>query len=81
VAIAHQVGIITNPISIVKHLDDLPKDMPLDQIPIFNADKEPSDPVSSLVLSGSEMMTMTESQWAQVLAVRIFRLSPPEHAF
>jgi len=68
VAIAQQVGIITNPLPAVKHINDLPKDMPLDQIPSFNADKEPGDPVSSLVLSGSEMMTMTESQWAQVLA-------------
>ena len=68
-AIAHQVGIITNPISAVKHLDDLPMDMPLDQVPVYNPDKELGDKVSSLVLSGSEMMTMTESQWAQVLAV------------
>ena len=72
VAIAQQVGIITNPMSAVKHLEDLPKDMALDQVPVFDADKEPGDPVSSLVLSGSEMMTMTESQWAQVLAVRDF---------
>jgi sodium/potassium-transporting ATPase subunit alpha len=74
-AIAQQVGIITNPLPAVKHISDLPKDTPLDQIPSFNADKEPGDPVSSLVLSGSEMMTMTESQWAQVLAVRIFPCS------
>ena len=76
-AIAHQVGIITNPISAVKHLEDLPKNMPLEQVPVFNPDKEPGDEVSSLVLSGSEMMTMTESQWAQVLAVRNDRLSIP----
>jgi sodium/potassium-transporting ATPase subunit alpha len=69
-AIAQQVGIITNPISAVKHLDDLPKDMPIEDVPLFNPNKEPGDDVSSLVLSGSEMVTMTESQWAQVLAVR-----------
>ena len=49
VVIAHQVGIITNPVSMVKHLDDLPKDMPLDQVPKYNMDKEPGDAVSSLV--------------------------------
>ena len=74
VAIAQQVGIITNPLSAVKHIDDLSKDIPLDQVSAFNADKEPGDPVSSLVLSGSEMMTMTELQWAQVLTVSDFRL-------
>jgi hypothetical protein len=74
-AIAHQVGIITNPISAVKHLDDLPKNIPLEDIPDFDSDKEPGDEVSSLVLSGSEMLTMTESQWKQVLTVRAVRHS------
>lgn len=55
----------------VKHLDDLPKEMPMDQIPKYNPDKELDAPMSSLVLSGPEMMTMTESQWAQILAVGI----------
>jgi sodium/potassium-transporting ATPase subunit alpha len=73
-AIAQQVGIITNPISSVKHLDDLQEDMPIEDVPLFNPDKEPGDAVSSLVLSGSEMMTMTKSQWAQVLAVSIDNL-------
>lgn len=70
-AIALQVGIITNPLSAIKYLADLPQNMPADQIPLYNADKEPGDEVSSLVLSGPEMMTMTESQWAQVLAVSV----------
>ncbi|KIM77897.1 hypothetical protein PILCRDRAFT_11576 [Piloderma croceum F 1598] len=66
-AIAQQVGIITNPISQVKHLTDLPKDIPLDQIAPFDRTKELGGPVKSLVLSGQEMMTMTESQWAQTM--------------
>lgn len=69
-AIAQQVGIITNPTGKIQHLSDLPLDTPVSDVPKYNADKEPGDPVSSLVLSGSEMMTMTDSQWAQVLSVR-----------
>jgi len=38
--IAQQVGIITNPISQVKHLKDLLKDILLDQIPAFDQSKE-----------------------------------------
>jgi sodium/potassium-transporting ATPase subunit alpha len=68
-SIAEQVGIITNPIHAVNHLSDLPYDMPLDQIPAFDDQKEKGDPVTSLVLSGSEMTTMTESQWKQVMTV------------
>ncbi|KAF7984332.1 hypothetical protein HWV62_15333 [Athelia sp. TMB] len=67
-AIAQQVGIITNPTSDIKHLADLPQDTPIAEVPEYNADKEQGDAVTSLVLSGSEMMTMTDSQWAQVLS-------------
>lgn len=77
VAIAHQVGIITNPIHAVNHITDLPYDLPLDQIPPFNDNKQKGDTLTSLVLSGAEMQTMTESQWKQVLTVSlnaIFRL-------
>jgi len=66
-AIAHQVGIITTPISDVRHITDLPYDKPLDTIPAFDSDKAQGDALTSLVLSGSEMMTMTDSQWKQVL--------------
>jgi hypothetical protein len=70
VSIAEQVGIITNPVHAVKHFSDLPYDTPMDQIPPFDDNKEKGDPVTSLVLSGSEMTTMTESQWKQVMTVR-----------
>jgi sodium/potassium-transporting ATPase subunit alpha len=80
-AIAQQVGIITNPISQVKHLKDLPKDLSLDQIPPFDRSKELGGPVKSLVLSGQEMMTMTESQWAQTMTVRILRYLTLESGF
>ncbi|KAF9072827.1 hypothetical protein BDP27DRAFT_1290170 [Rhodocollybia butyracea] len=66
-SIARQVGIITNPVAEVQHLSDLPRDKPLDEIPEFNSDKELDDKLTSIVLSGPEMMTMTESQWKQVL--------------
>ncbi|KAF9078799.1 hypothetical protein BDP27DRAFT_1412741 [Rhodocollybia butyracea] len=66
-AVARQVGIITTPLTEVQHLSDLPHDKPLDEIPKFNSDKEPGDRLTSLVLSGSEIITLTESQWKQVL--------------
>ncbi|KAJ7124432.1 hypothetical protein C8R44DRAFT_980707 [Mycena epipterygia] len=66
-AIARQVGIITTPEKAVKHLADLPLDLPLSNIPDFNDDKAPYALLTSLVLSGPEIMTMTESQWKQVL--------------
>jgi hypothetical protein len=67
-AIAHQVGIITNPISAVQHIADLPYDLPLDQISAYDNTKEEGDKLTSLVLSGNELMALTESQWKQVLA-------------
>lgn len=70
-AIAKEVGIITNPLSAVKHLDDLPRDTPIEQVAKYNPDKEPGDELSSIVVSGPEMMTMTESQWAQLLTLSI----------
>ncbi|TFK59554.1 calcium ATPase [Pluteus cervinus] len=67
-AIARQVGIVTTQPSELKHLTDLPHDKPLDQIAMYDDTKEYDDPVCSLVLSGAEMITMTESQWKQALA-------------
>ncbi|KAJ6544406.1 hypothetical protein B0H19DRAFT_300887 [Mycena capillaripes] len=66
-AIARQVGIITTSEKAIKHLADLPLDLPLTEIPDFDDDKGPDTPLTSLVLSGPEMMTMTESQWKHVL--------------
>ncbi|KAJ7499936.1 hypothetical protein FB451DRAFT_1385591 [Mycena latifolia] len=66
-AIAHQVGIITTPETAIHHLADLPLDTPLSKIPDFDANKAEDAVLTSLVLSGPEMMTMTESQWKQVL--------------
>ncbi|KAJ7366054.1 hypothetical protein DFH08DRAFT_162880 [Mycena albidolilacea] len=66
-AIARQVGIITTPDNEIKHLADLPLNTPLANIPDFDDNKAPDATLTSLVLSGSEMITMTESQWKQVL--------------
>ncbi|KAJ7211566.1 hypothetical protein GGX14DRAFT_697247 [Mycena pura] len=66
-AIAREVGIITVPEKAIKHLADLPLDTPLAEIPAYDADKPEDAPQTSLVLSGPEMMTMTESQWKLVL--------------
>jgi sodium/potassium-transporting ATPase subunit alpha len=80
-AIAQQVGIITNPISQVKHLKDLLKDILLDQIPAFDQSKELGDLIKRLLLSGQEMMTMTESQWVQTMLVRSFQYLTPNFRF
>ncbi|KAF7331386.1 hypothetical protein MKEN_00016600 [Mycena kentingensis (nom. inval.)] len=66
-AIARQVGIITTPESAVKGLADLPRDTPLDEIPAYDDDKPDDAVFSSIVLSGPEMITMTEAQWKQIL--------------
>ncbi|CAK5279696.1 unnamed protein product [Mycena citricolor] len=65
-AIARQVGIITTPDTAIQHLADLPADLALDRIPAY-VPKEEGDALRSLVLSGPEMMTMTEAHWKQVL--------------
>nr|GAT50085.1 H-K-ATPase alpha [Mycena chlorophos] len=60
-AIARQVGIITTPEKDMKGLAD-----PLVEISDFDDDKPEDAVLSSILQSGSEMMTMTESQWKQV---------------
>ncbi|KAJ7227924.1 hypothetical protein C8J57DRAFT_1092819 [Mycena rebaudengoi] len=66
-AIARQVGIITTPEKDVKHLADLPLNL-IGDVPKFDDDKLANGrPLTSLVLSGPEIITMTESQWKQVL--------------
>ncbi|KAK7054487.1 hypothetical protein VNI00_003685 [Paramarasmius palmivorus] len=68
-AIARNAGIITTLPSEVKHFSDLQYDLELSMIPKYdpNADNE-SRPMRSLVLSGSDIMAMTESQWKQAIA-------------
>ncbi|KAF8205169.1 hypothetical protein K438DRAFT_1818664 [Mycena galopus ATCC 62051] len=67
-AIARQVGIITTPEDQIRRLADLPLDTPLVDIPEYDDDKTPEATLTSLVLSGSEILTLTASQWKQVLA-------------
>ncbi|KAG7098125.1 hypothetical protein E1B28_000097 [Marasmius oreades] len=69
VAIAQDAGIVTTRPLELKHLSDLPHDLELSQIPKFDtwADDALTRPQRSLVLSGPEIMTMTESQWKQAL--------------
>ena len=42
----------------------------MDEIPSYDPDLAEANGPTSLVLSGSELITMTESQWKQVLTVR-----------
>ncbi|KAK4049497.1 hypothetical protein OIO90_005448 [Microbotryomycetes sp. JL221] len=80
-SIAMSCGIFTNAPSQIQHLEDLPRDLPLDQIADFDKDKPEDARKTSLVLSGNEILTMTESQWKQVLAfdeVVFARTSPQQ---
>lgn len=50
--------------------------MALEDVPAYDPDKEEGTQRTSLVLSGSELITMNDSQWKQVLAVRSISLPP-----
>lgn len=68
-AIAHQIGIITTSLEAVHHIEDLPRDTPIEDIPLYDDSKvENGLPMKSLVLSGSEIITMNEVQWQWVLS-------------
>lgn len=71
-SIARQVGIITTRPSDVKHISDLQRTLELDRIPDFDDNKAPDAPMTSLVLNGPDLTTMTKSQWKQLLTVRAF---------
>ncbi|KAM0747366.1 calcium ATPase [Meredithblackwellia eburnea MCA 4105] len=65
-AIAKQCGIITAPA--VHYLQDLPREKPLEEIPAFDPDYLEKEGPKALVLSGSDILAMTESQWKQALS-------------
>ncbi|KAG7443333.1 calcium ATPase [Guyanagaster necrorhizus] len=69
-AIAQQVGIITTPMSEVKYVKDLPPDASLESVAGYEPDIESRlvPDMRSLVLSGSDLIGMIESQWKQALA-------------
>ncbi|KAK0457306.1 uncharacterized protein EV420DRAFT_1550084 [Desarmillaria tabescens] len=69
-SIAQQVGIITTPMDKVKHVKDLPHDASLASVAEYEReiDKRSCPEMQSLVLSGSDLIGMTESQWKQALA-------------
>ncbi|KAK0497548.1 hypothetical protein EDD18DRAFT_1352394 [Armillaria luteobubalina] len=68
-AIAQQVGIITTPMSKVQYVKDLPHDASLESVAVYEPeiDKRSNPEMRSLVLSGSDLIGMTESQWKQAL--------------
>ncbi|KAM0791484.1 hypothetical protein ACM66B_005937 [Microbotryomycetes sp. NB124-2] len=80
-SIASACGIFSNPPSEIKHIDDLPRDLPLDEIADYDKHKPEDARMTSLVLSGNEIQTMTESQWKQAIAfdeVVFARTSPQQ---
>ncbi len=54
----------------VQHVKDLPHDASLESVAVYEPeiDKRSNPEMQSLVLSGSDLIGMTESQWKQALA-------------
>ncbi|WVF73077.1 hypothetical protein IAT40_007896 [Kwoniella sp. CBS 6097] len=77
VAIAEQCGIVSTS-SRLHHASDLPRDMAMDSIVPF--DRENIDVNPSLVLTGSDLMEMSDSQWEQACQYReiVFARTTPE---
>ncbi|SGY20643.1 BQ5605_C016g08112 [Microbotryum silenes-dioicae] len=79
VSIARSAGIITT--SKVHGLADLPRDLPEGSIAPYDANKALDAPLRSIALSGPELITMTASQWSQVMSfdeVVFARTSPQQ---
>ncbi|KAJ7583582.1 hypothetical protein C8J56DRAFT_213171 [Mycena floridula] len=83
VAIARQVGIITTATSELRSSSDLDSSLSVADIAPYNADKGEHDKITSLVLSGHELMTLNESQWKQALAFDeiVFARTSPQQKF
>ncbi|OCF77262.1 hypothetical protein I204_01248 [Kwoniella mangroviensis CBS 8886] len=81
VAIAGQCGIISSSKKL-HHVQDLPRDTPLDQVVQF--DKQVmelgTDRLPGLVLSGNDLMEMSDSQWEQTCQYTeiVFACTTPE---
>ncbi|WVW86130.1 hypothetical protein I302_108171 [Kwoniella bestiolae CBS 10118] len=91
VAIAEQCGILSTSSSpsssarkkkILHNIDDLPRNVPLDQVRQFTqADlTSPTGNLPGLVLSGSDLMEMSDSQWEQACQYTeiVFARTTPE---
>jgi sodium/potassium-transporting ATPase subunit alpha len=80
VAIAEQCGIVTDA-SRLHRLADLDRDLSVNSVEKYEHDQEAiSTPISSLVLSGPDLMEMNDSQWEQASQYReiIFARTTPE---
>lgn len=77
VAIAEQCGIVTDA-SRIHHLSDLKRDLEVSSIEKFHEGS--IELVSSLVLSGPDLMEMNDSQWEQACQYReiVFARTTPE---
>lgn len=78
VAIAEQVGIVTNA-KTIHHLSDLNPALNTESISHYDLDHRPEIP-SAVVLSGSDLLTMNESQWEQACQYEeiVFARTTPE---
>lgn len=78
-AIGKNVGVITT--DKPHHLSDLARDKDLQTIPAYSAEEDAVDTMPhALVLTGSDLFQMTESQWKQTLCYReiVFARTSPQ---
>lgn len=77
VSIAEQCGIITNASSI-HHVEDLDRDM--DEKHVNPYDSQANERIKGIVLTGTDLMKMNASQWAQVIQYEevVFARTSPE---
>lgn len=74
-SIARSAGIF-NKESRIQGVNDLSREASVHDIKTYTARRTDDEPITSLVLSGPEIITLNESQWAQVIAVSAERTVP-----
>ena len=78
-AIARDVGILSGGVGASHTVADLPRDTPLAEIPSYQPTL-PNRERRGIVLSGSDLMAMSDSQWKWMLAYQehVFARTTPE---
>ncbi|KAL1921901.1 uncharacterized protein VTP21DRAFT_10543 [Calcarisporiella thermophila] len=78
-AIARQIGIITNPPTKTHTIENLDPNLPPERVTRYDP-RDPNAPVTSLVLTGPDLITLNEKQWEQVAQYTevVFARTTPE---
>lgn len=78
VAIAEQIGIVTNA-KTIHHFEDLDRDIDLERVVKYNVDQRTDIP-TAIALTGNDLMKMNDSQWEQACQYEeiVFARTTPE---